>query len=112
LDGKFSLCSYAYKKKSMARINFVLIDFENVQPKDIGLLVGGPFKICRFRYYFLSRLSLKSQYLQFLGPYQSIETLSVIRLGDLHSSVPQFFGDVLREWQSESRFSLVFNPVT
>lgn len=27
------------------RINFVLVDFENVQPKDIGLLKGGPFKV-------------------------------------------------------------------
>lgn len=25
--------------------NFVLVDFENVQPKDIGLLKGGPFKV-------------------------------------------------------------------
>lgn len=29
----------------MARTNYVLIDFENVQPKDLGLLAGGPFKI-------------------------------------------------------------------
>lgn len=28
-----------------ARINFVLVDFENVQPKDIGLLKDGPFKV-------------------------------------------------------------------
>jgi hypothetical protein len=27
------------------RTNFILIDFENVQPKDIGLLKGGPFKV-------------------------------------------------------------------
>jgi hypothetical protein len=27
------------------RTNFVLIDFENVQPKDLGLLKGGPFKV-------------------------------------------------------------------
>lgn len=27
------------------KTNFVLIDFENVQPKNMGLLVGGPFKI-------------------------------------------------------------------
>ena len=27
------------------RTNFVLVDFENVQPKDIGLLKGGPFKV-------------------------------------------------------------------
>ncbi len=27
------------------RTNFVLIDFENVQPKDIGLLKDGPFKV-------------------------------------------------------------------
>jgi hypothetical protein len=27
------------------RTNFVLIDYENVQPKDIGLLQGGPFKV-------------------------------------------------------------------
>lgn len=27
------------------RINFVLIDFENVQPKDIALLKQGPFKV-------------------------------------------------------------------
>jgi hypothetical protein len=28
-----------------ARTNFVLVDFENVQPKDIGLLKDGPFKV-------------------------------------------------------------------
>jgi hypothetical protein len=27
------------------RTNFILIDFENIQPKDIGLLKGGPFKV-------------------------------------------------------------------
>ena len=27
------------------RPNIVLVDFENVQPKDIGLLKGGPFKV-------------------------------------------------------------------
>jgi hypothetical protein len=29
----------------MPRPNFVLIDFENVQPKDIELLEGGPYKV-------------------------------------------------------------------
>lgn len=28
-----------------SRTNYVLVDFENVQPKDIGLLKGGPFKV-------------------------------------------------------------------
>src|SRR4029079_11789301 len=27
------------------RTNFVLVDFENVQPKDLGLLKDGPFKV-------------------------------------------------------------------
>jgi len=27
------------------RTNIILVDFENVQPKDIGLLNGGPFKV-------------------------------------------------------------------
>ena len=27
------------------RTNFILVDFENVQPKDVGLLKGGPFKV-------------------------------------------------------------------
>lgn len=27
------------------KTNFVLVDFENIQPKNIGLLTGGPFKI-------------------------------------------------------------------
>jgi hypothetical protein len=30
------------------RTNFVLIDFENVQPKDLGLLKDGPFKVKLF----------------------------------------------------------------
>ena len=30
------------------RTNFVLVDFENVQPKDIGLLKDGPFKVKLF----------------------------------------------------------------
>jgi len=29
----------------MTRTNYVLVDFENVQPKDIGLLKDGPFKV-------------------------------------------------------------------
>jgi hypothetical protein len=29
----------------MVRTNFVLVDLENVQPRNIGLLYGGPFKI-------------------------------------------------------------------
>ncbi len=28
-----------------SRTNYVLVDFENVQPKDIGLLKDGPFKV-------------------------------------------------------------------
>lgn len=28
-----------------SRTNYVLIDFENVQPQDLGLLKGGPFKV-------------------------------------------------------------------
>lgn len=27
------------------RTNFVLVDFENVQPKDLGLLKDGPFRV-------------------------------------------------------------------
>jgi hypothetical protein len=27
------------------RTNIILVDFENVQPKDIGLLRGGPFMV-------------------------------------------------------------------
>ncbi len=30
------------------RTNFILVDFENVQPKDIGLLEDGPFKVKLF----------------------------------------------------------------
>ena len=30
------------------RTNFVLVDFENVQPKDFGLLKGGPFQVKLF----------------------------------------------------------------
>ena len=30
---------------SALKTSFVLVDFENVQPKDVGLLGGGPFKI-------------------------------------------------------------------
>jgi hypothetical protein len=34
--------------KDMVRTNFVLVDLENVQPRNIGLLCGGPFKIMVF----------------------------------------------------------------
>lgn len=30
------------------RTNFVLVDFENIQPKDLGLLQDGPFKVKLF----------------------------------------------------------------
>ncbi len=29
----------------MAKLNFVLIDYQNVQPKNMSLLLGGPFKV-------------------------------------------------------------------
>ena len=29
--------------------NFILVDYENVQPKDIGLIKDGPFKVKIFR---------------------------------------------------------------
>ena len=32
----------------MLRTNFILVDLENVEPKNIGLLYGGPFKIKLF----------------------------------------------------------------
>lgn len=36
-------CNFA--EGDAMRTNFVLIDYENVQPKDIGLLQSGPFKV-------------------------------------------------------------------
>jgi len=35
----------AHCLENRLRTNFVLVDFENVQPKDIGLLKDGPFKV-------------------------------------------------------------------
>lgn len=32
----------------MAKVNYVLIDYENVQPKDMSQLLGGSFKVCVF----------------------------------------------------------------
>jgi hypothetical protein len=33
------------ENKGTMRTNFIFVDFENVQPKDIDLLKGGPFKV-------------------------------------------------------------------
>ncbi len=37
-----------FKHLRIMRTNFVLVDFENVQPKDLGLLKDGPFKVKLF----------------------------------------------------------------
>ena len=37
------------------RTNFILVDFENVQPKDIGLLKDGPFKVKVFLDFLIER---------------------------------------------------------
>jgi len=37
--------SAAYQRENQLRTNFVLVDYENVQPKDLSLLKDGPFKV-------------------------------------------------------------------
>lgn len=38
----------AVETRHTMRTNFVLVDFENIQPKDLGLLKDGPFKVKLF----------------------------------------------------------------
>ncbi|MGH8569682.1 MAG: PIN domain-containing protein [Gammaproteobacteria bacterium] len=53
----------------MVRTNFVLVDLENVQPENIGLLYGGPFKIKVFLGTTQSKISLElARALQAFGP--------------------------------------------
>lgn len=51
------------------RTNFVLVDFENVQPKNMGLLNGGPFKIKVFLGATQAKIPLEmARALQVFGP--------------------------------------------
>ncbi|MGH8512709.1 MAG: PIN domain-containing protein [Gammaproteobacteria bacterium] len=53
----------------MVRTNFVLVDLENVQPENIGLLYGGPFKIKVFLGATQCKISLElARALQAFGP--------------------------------------------
>jgi len=53
----------------MVRTNFVLVDLENVQPANIGLLYGGPFKIKVFLGATQCKISLEMvRALQAFGP--------------------------------------------
>lgn len=44
----FPVTSLTQRHENTMRTNFVLVDFENVQPKDLGLLKDGPFKVKMF----------------------------------------------------------------
>jgi hypothetical protein len=51
------------------KTNFVLVDFENIQPKNIGLLSGGPFKIKVFVGANQAKIPLEmARVLQMFGP--------------------------------------------
>ncbi len=51
------------------KTNFVLVDFENVQPKNVGLLNGGPFKIKVFLGAHQAKVPLEmARALQAFGP--------------------------------------------
>ena len=55
--------------QDMVRTNFVLVDLENVQPGNIGLLYGGPFKIKVFLGATQCKISLEMvRALQAFGP--------------------------------------------
>lgn len=57
------------RSKDMVRTNFVLVDLENVQPGNIGLLYGGPFKIKVFLGTTQCKISLEMvRALQAFGP--------------------------------------------
>lgn len=44
-DDEFTVERTACQMENRLRTNFVLVDYENVQPKDLGLLRDGPFKV-------------------------------------------------------------------
>jgi PIN domain-containing protein len=51
------------------KINFVMVDFENVQPKNVSLLSGGPYKIKVFLGANQSKIPLEmARALQACGP--------------------------------------------
>ncbi len=51
------------------KLNFVLVDFENVQPRNVGLLQGGPYKIKVFLGAHQAKISLDiARALQAFGP--------------------------------------------
>lgn len=89
------------------RTNYILVDFENVQPHDIGLLKGGPFKVKIFLGPNQSKIPVSlASALQSLGDnaeYISLETAGsnaldfhiAYYIGVLSSSEPNAFFHVI-----------------
>jgi hypothetical protein len=68
------------RKGRPVKTNFVLVDFENVQPKNMGLLKGGPFKIKVFLGASQAKISLEmAQALQTFG--EDAEYIQVVGSG-------------------------------
>ena len=75
------------------RTNFVLVDFENVQPKDIGLLKDGPFKVKVFLGPNQSKIPvLLAAALQSLGEYAEYIVLETAGNNALDFHIAYYIG--------------------
>ena len=89
------------------RTNFVLVDFENVQPKDLGLLKDGPFKVKVFLGPNQSKVPVAlATMLQPLGCNAEYVTLETAGSNALDFHIAYYIG-VLSSAESDAFFHII-----
>lgn len=80
------------------RTNFVLVDFENVQPKDLGLLKDGPFRVKIFLGPNQSKVPVAlASALQFLGNHAEYIVLETAGYNALDFHIAYYIGVLSHE---------------
>lgn len=85
------------------KTEFILIDFENVQPKDMAALIGGPFKIKVFLGAAQSKISLDmARALQAFGPDAEYIQIDGHGSNALDFHIAYYIGRLAAEWPEAS----------
>lgn len=97
----------AHRHETIMRTNFVLVDFENVQPKDLGLLKDGPFKVKVFLGPNQSKVPVAlATMLQPLGCNAEYVTLETAGSNALDFHIAYYIG-VLSSAESDAFFHII-----
>ncbi len=85
------------------KTEFVLVDFENVQPKNMAALIGGPFKIKVFLGAAQSKISLEmARALQAFGPDAEYIQIDGHGSNALDFHIAYYIGRLAAEWPHAS----------